>query len=158
MQDYKPKRPRARGIFSRLRSRPVPSTRKSAGVAGLNPAAASRPSKPPLARRLAGALRALRLPKRIPGGLLLAAGLMWLVPGTITGLTRIWEEPLTHVRVEGAAILVPLQVAAAAGLQPGLPLGGLDPLTVAARVLSNPWVERADVRRIFPGRMDVRIR
>jgi cell division septal protein FtsQ len=83
---------------------------------------------------------------------------MWLVPGTITNLTRIWEEPLTHVRVEGTAVLVPLQVAAAAGLQPGLPLGGLDPLTVASRLLSNPWVAGADVRRIFPGSMEVRIR
>jgi cell division protein FtsQ len=158
MQDYKPQRPRGRGFFFRRRSRKVHSARKITGFPGVNPIAPARSTGLGLASRAVAAMRAVRLPSRVPAGLLVFAGLVWLMPGTIAGLTRLWEAPLSHLRVEGTAMLTPVQVAAAAGLQPGLALGGLDALTIAKRVLSNAWIAGADVRRIFPGRMDVRIR
>jgi cell division septal protein FtsQ len=157
MQDFKPKRPRPRRFWFRRRRQQAPAIRKSSPAA-LNTIPRRNASREGRLRRGLVALGALRLPRRIPGALVLTFGLLWLVPGTVANLWRIWDGPLTHVRVEGTEFLTPLQVAAAAGLRPGLALGGLDPLSVARRILEHPRIAQADVRRRFPGVLDVRIR
>jgi hypothetical protein len=88
---------------------------------------------------------------------LLGLGLLWLVGGMAWGVLRAWKWPLDALEISGTEELTAVHVAAAAGLYPGVPVGGLDPLALAERLLRHPRVERADVRRMIPGRLAIRV-
>ncbi len=84
-----------------------------------------------------------------------ALAVLWLLVGMIVEGRALWIAPLRKVEVKGNRSLPVEAVVRQAGFGPGLPLGELDPLEIAARLGQLPRVRAADVRRIFPGRIAI---
>lgn len=155
MQDYRVRRPKPKRFALRRRAK---KTNQANSLA-------NQPSLAPLQRRaprhrvrtlLRAAVSGFR-PGRIPLSAWFVAGMLWLGGGMTWGALQAWNMPLGALDIAGQEKLTPVQIAAAAGLYPGVPVGGLDPLTLAERLLSHPRIARADVRRTVPGRLDIRI-
>ncbi|MFF5055517.1 cell division protein FtsQ/DivIB [Micromonospora sp. NPDC000663] len=110
---------------------------------------------PPSTRRFMARARQRRmraaLPWAVAAGVLAVAGLVaWTVLGT--GLLGVRE-----VRVEGAALVTPVQVRDAVGVADGVPLARVDLAAAARRVGELAPVERATVSRDWPGALVVRV-
>jgi hypothetical protein len=86
-----------------------------------------------------------------------AGVLLWLGAGLVSGGVALWSGPLEQVILTGNTTLAPGEVIRAGGLGGGLSLGSVDPYQVAGRIAAHPRVRRADVRRLFPGRLRIRI-
>lgn len=72
-----------------------------------------------------------------------------------------WQSPffaVEEVWVEGYGRLSPEEVAEAAGVAKGTPLWRISGREVAARVWSLPWVEKAEVRKVWPNHLLIRIK
>ncbi len=156
MRDYKA-RPGPRGRkplrrphnprFKRGRE-PVPK--------GFQPLARPSAAKRERPHRVSRLLRALpRLPLRT---LLTGAALLWLLAGLGYGGWRLWQEPLREVVLSGNEAVPAATVLKLGGLSAGLELGRIDPYETARRIGSHPRVISADVRRLVPGRVAIRLR
>jgi cell division protein FtsQ len=157
MQDYRVRRAKPRRFTLRRKSRkPSPATRLAI-QAGLTPALPQRRAPRHRLRTVLRRVAAWLRPGRIPASVWFVVGMLWLGGGMTWGALRAWEVPISSLDFTGQEKLTPVQIAAAAALYPGLPLGGLDPLTLAERLLAHPRIARADVRRTAPGRLDIRI-
>jgi cell division protein FtsQ len=100
-----------------------------------------------------GALRALAW---------LAALALGLASGALAGdrlLARALPERAAQVRLAllGNRHATPSELAAAAGVGPGVRLAGLDPARVAAGVVSHPWVRSVRVAALPPDRLIVAV-
>jgi cell division protein FtsQ len=62
---------------------------------------------------------------------------------------------LQRVDVEGRVHTPPTVIAAAVDAQRGAPILKISPHEVQARLLANPWIERAEVRRVLPDRIEI---
>jgi cell division protein FtsQ len=62
---------------------------------------------------------------------------------------------LARVDVVGRVNLPPAAIEAALGGAKGAPILSISPHEVQARLLENPWVETAEVRRILPDRFEI---
>jgi cell division septal protein FtsQ len=113
-------------------------------------------ARPPRPHRLAGALRAVAgWPWR---GLAFGAALAWLLAGLAWGGVALWQAPLREVRLSGNAVVAPDDVLRLGGLSAGLPLHRLDPYATAQRIAAHPRLNAVDVRRLYPGRVAIRVR
>ncbi len=154
MKDYKT-RPGAKGSKSdKRRPRPVPNHRERPAreARGL---LTGRPARPPALgglRAAAGWLRG-RLPVLVWG-----CCALWLAAGFVAGGWVLWRSPLQVVRLEGNARLEAAEVLEWGGLAAGMAMHQVDPYRVARRLAAHPAIERADVRRIYPGVAAIRIR
>ncbi|WP_018684557.1 cell division protein FtsQ/DivIB [Actinokineospora enzanensis] len=88
----------------------------------------------------------------------------WAVLGTMAAVTAVvcvlWFTPVFGVRaveVSGLGELTADQVRAAAAVEPGTPLVRLDTDEVAGRVRQLPRVGTVEVRRSFPGTLEIAI-
>lgn len=162
MQDYRTRRGKSRRFSLRRRAHPPLNPLPILKTPGLTPLPKRpRPARGRLLtggwRRIGQALRGGARLRRVPVTALFTLGLLWLVGGMAWGVWRAWELPLDALEISGTEKITAVQVAAAAGLYPGLPVGGLDPLAMAERLLQHPRIARADVRRMIPGRLEIRI-
>jgi cell division protein FtsQ len=110
---------------------------------------------PPSARRFMARARQRRmraaLPWAVAAGVLALAGLVaWTVLGT--GLFGVRE-----VRVVGAELVTAVQVRDAAAVPDDAPLARVDLAATARRVGTLPAVERATVRRDWPGALVIQV-
>ncbi|MBC2715800.1 MAG: FtsQ-type POTRA domain-containing protein [Desulfobacteraceae bacterium] len=62
------------------------------------------------------------------------------------------------ITVEGGQRMTPDQILKTADIEEGVNLVSLNLKTVRKRLLAHPWIAEADIRRIFPGRVAIRIR
>jgi cell division protein FtsQ len=135
-------------------SRPSPP-RGAAPARGGQPAAGRRPptDRRIAARRKAIAAARVRRRRRQLGlaalALLLAFGLVRLAHSPLLGLSA--------VHVEGARVLDPAEVVAAARLRPGQPYLGIDLGVVRRRVAALPWVARVQVAHDYPSSLRIRL-
>jgi len=165
MQDYRVRRPKPRRFSLRRKSKKAnsPNALAPRGLKSAPALTSSGPSRPPRHRvstALRGALtmlRSLLRPGRASAAAWFLAGMLWLGGGTAWTALDVWNEPLSALDITGQEKLTPVQIAAAAGLYPGVPVGGLDPLRMAERLLALPRLAWVDVRRTFPGRVDIRV-
>lgn len=159
MRDYKARRPAKRRGSGKSRPGRLRSSRGSAPGLGL--AAMPAPRFGGAARAMQGAWAAAAGWLRIRGWVhpraLFALGMAWLLVGTAWGLYGAWQTPLNRVEVSGNAALTRVQVAAAAGLAPGMPMAGLDPYATALRLMEHPRIAQAHVRRLWPGALAVTV-
>lgn len=161
MQDYRVRRPKSRRFSLRRKSK----NPKPASALGRSPGLTPLPRQPrPPRHRLGHALRGafawvrpMLRPGRSAAAAWFLAGMLWLGGGMIWSVLNAWNAPLQALEITGGEKLTPVQIAAAAGLYPGIPVGGLDPLTLAERLLAHPRIAQADVRRTLPGRLDIRV-
>ncbi len=86
-----------------------------------------------------------------------AAIVFWLGLGLVREGAALWNAPLHTVDVTGNEKLTARELVAAAGLSAGLAVGDIDPFSAATRLMALPRVRAADVRRIFPGRISIRV-
>lgn len=155
MRDYKA-RPGRKG---RKPARPAPAPRRKARVPEL-PRGFVPLTRPPEARhapppRLRGLLRSAR---RIPlRAVLLGAALAWLAAGLVAGTVALWQSPLEEVQLAGNAAVSAQTVLELGGLAAGLPMSRLEPYALARRIAAHPRLLSADVRRVYPGRLRVRV-
>ncbi|MEV6346688.1 FtsQ-type POTRA domain-containing protein [Actinoplanes sp. NPDC051851] len=110
---------------------------------------------PPSARRFMARARQRRLRAAMPwavgAGVLLVAGVLtWLVYGTSVLGVR-------NVEVVGVQVLTADQVRAAAAVQEGRPLAGVDLDRVGARIRALPPVDRVAVSRRWPGTLMIEV-
>jgi cell division protein FtsQ len=166
MQDYRQRRPKPRRFSLRRQSKKSNSTSQLTPSLGRQTPARAPLSNQPRAprhrvstflRRSAAALRPVLRPRRLPAGLWFLLGMLWLGGGIAWTAAQAWDAPLSALNIEGEDKLTPVQIAAAAGLYPGVPVGGLDPLRMVERLLALPRIAEAEVRRTLPGRVDIRI-
>jgi hypothetical protein len=122
------------------------------------PAAAAAPVPRPPPRPPRHYLSRLRLGVHWPARtVLFGAVLAWLVPGLAAGAWALWRAPLQELRLEGRRALAAEDVLRLTGLQAGLAMHAVDPFQTAQRLRAHPRVVAADVRRVYPGRVDVRL-
>lgn len=158
MQDFKARRPRKRRGSGKRRDRGSPEPR------GAFPAAQLAPLPIP-ARRIssrlegfAGLLSRLRAGRLLTARTAFALGTIWLLGGAVYTVGSVWNAPLSRLEITGHEALTKVQVAAAAGLYPGIPVGGLDPLATAERLMAHARVKQASVRRMIPGALAIDLR
>ncbi len=158
MQDFTAKRPQKRRGSGKRRGRGSREPR------GAYPAAQLAPLPNP-ARRIssllegfAGLLPRFRASRLVSSRTVFALGTIWLLGGAVYTVGNAWNAPLSRLEITGHESLTKVQVAAAAGLYPGIPVGGLDPLSTAERLMAHARVERASVRRMIPGVLAIDLR
>lgn len=161
MLDYRERRPKRRKFWFRKKSsQSAPKTFSppaSAAAPKLSPLP-RRPKREPGWQRGSKVIFAALSRPRLPGAsAFFVLGVIWLAAGLGWTVWKAWDAPLTSLNITGIESLTPVRVAAAAGLYPGIAVGGLDPLALAERLLREPRIARADVRRTFPGGLDVRV-
>lgn len=175
MQDFKKRsRRKRRGLLWRKRSsvptsparkarketpgRLTPARAKAVrlpeGVAPLPRPPRARKRLSPGALALAGALLVRHL-LRVRTAY--AAVLLWVAVGLAYGTWQAWRGPLQRLEITGLETLRPAQVAAAAGLYPGVPMAEADPYGTAARVAALSRVRGVEVRRTLPGALRVAV-
>lgn len=157
MRDYKahlgPKgrKPARHGPFASHSSRAEKLPRRFQPLA--RPPAPPRPERP---SRLRPWLERVR---RVPlHGVLLGAALLWLTAGLAVGAAHLWQAPLREVVLAGNAAVSADAVLRLSGLRAGQPMHEVDPYALAARIAAHPRVVSADVRRLYPGRVAIRLR
>jgi POTRA domain, FtsQ-type len=159
MRDYKA-RPGQRG---RKPARPIPPYRSRRSRAplprGFRPLAAAQAPRSERPRRLARALGTLRALGRLRlRSVLLGAALAWLLAGLLSGAVALWRAPLGEVALTGNRVVPGAAVVQLAGLEAGLRMNALDPYELARRIDAHPRILSSDVRRLYPGRLAVRLR
>ena len=153
MLDYKPARRRPKNKPVRRRSRRDKAPDRVMRPAFVRGVTLAPPEKPPPAERLGPAAFALTGARA--ACIILAA---WLVLGLGVETAGLWHSPLRRLEIFGNRTLSDEGLIAAAGIEAGQPLGGIDPFTVAVRLSALAKVASADVRRVFPGRLIVAVK
>lgn len=154
MFDFKPERSRRkkRGL---IRGRSVKEEPKSDGISPwLRPQTGNQrqstgPGVEP-GKLLSGAARLL-----LKTGF--AAVLLWLAVGIFHEGRALWQAPLAGVEVTGNRVLSAETVALGAGLRAGMRMSEIDPFQAALRLHGQPWIKTAEVRRIFPGKVAIKV-
>lgn len=149
MQDFKPRRGNAK--------RKSPRRRKQKN-SGLSPQTPTFAPLAPAGRRRGAKIDWRAAAARIPSLLhktFFAAALGWLALGLVIEGLALWRSPLRHVDVRGNRALAASDLVARAGLHAGLAMGRIDPFAVSVRLMALPRIAAVDVRRIFPGRVDL---
>lgn len=82
----------------------------------------------------------------------------WLAMGLAAGGAALWRAPLESVMLEGHRLLEGQALLKLGGLRAGLTMEQADPFEVAKRIAAHPQIATADVRRLYPGRLTIRIR
>lgn len=82
----------------------------------------------------------------------------WLAAGFAAGGAALWRAPLESVMLEGNQRLEGRALLKLAGLRAGLSMRQADPFDVARKIVAHPHIATADVRRLYPGRLMIRIR
>ena len=82
----------------------------------------------------------------------------WLAMGLIAGGVALWRSPLESVMLEGNQRLEGQALLKLGGLRVGLDMRRADPFDVARSIVAHPHIATADVRRLYPGRLMIRIR
>lgn len=82
----------------------------------------------------------------------------WLAMGLIAGGVALWRSPLESVILEGNQRLEGQALLKLGGLRAGLAMRQADPFAVARSIAAHPRIATADVRRLYPGRLMIRIR
>lgn len=116
---------------------------------------ARRDAVPDSVRRFTARARQRRLRALRPWLIGLAGAGLVAVSGVV-----VWATPLLgvdRIRVEGNHLVAPGEVRRAAGVPAGTPLARVDTAAVARRVAGLPPVQRARVRRDWPGALVVRV-
>ena len=85
-------------------------------------------------------------------GALLAAG--WL---SYQGLIQTGIFRLTDIRIYGARVATERQIMDLSGLQQGTSLLRFRPQTVARAITAHPWVERAEVKLLWPSGVSITV-
>ncbi|MGI9023843.1 MAG: cell division protein FtsQ/DivIB, partial [Acidimicrobiales bacterium] len=80
-----------------------------------------------------------------------------VVVASAWGLTRSPLLDVNRVLVEGATHTPQDAIRAAAGTPPGRPMTEVDGSEAAARLAGLAWVQRAEVRREWPGTVRIRV-
>lgn len=83
---------------------------------------------------------------------------VWLAIGLIAGGVALWRAPLESVTLEGNHRLEGQALLKLGGLRAGLDMNLADPFDVARSIAAHPHIATADVRRLYPGRLMIRIR
>lgn len=99
-------------------------------------------------RRRAGRRRRRRL---------IAVGAVAALTALAAGTTQTPLLDVDHRRVRGTEAVPEATVLAASGIERGQPLLSVDPAAVATRVERLAWVAEADVRRSWPGTVEITI-
>ena len=156
MRDYKARPgPRGRKPLRHPRSPRVKRGREPV-PRGFQPLARPQAARRERLDRAARLVHALpRLPLRT---LLAGAALLWLLAGLGYGGYRLWQEPLREVVLSGNDAVPAAAVLQLGGLAAGLELGRIDPYETARHIATHPRVVSADVRRLVPGRVAIRLR
>ena len=81
--------------------------------------------------------------------------IFWLVGGSVWVGQWFFKQPLSKVNVKGNLLLKDFDVLNASELRQGQRLLDLNPYQVAARLQTHPIVEKADIRRIFPNKINL---
>ena len=98
--------------------------------------------------------------RRLAGFLLAAALLVGVGVGTWEGYRWFLRMPyfrVAEIRVEGNLQVATAEVAASLGLTPGTSLLEVDLPTLSRRVLQNPWIKEASVRRRLPLALTIQV-
>lgn len=93
-----------------------------------------------------------------PWRLVFAGAMGWLLAGLIIAGVAMWRGPLQEVTVSGNRTLSAEVLLKAGRLTAGLPMHRVDPYEIARRISALPRVYSADVRRLYPGRLAIRVR
>ncbi|MEJ5359451.1 MAG: FtsQ-type POTRA domain-containing protein [Desulfobacterales bacterium] len=89
-------------------------------------------------------------------GFALGAGLFFLLVHDL--LTRGEFFPARQIVVSGAERLTVHEILAAAGVQSGMNLLGLNLSAAQRRLIAHPWIREAEVRREIPSGLHIRVR
>lgn len=156
MRDYKA-RPGRKGRKPARRSPPPRLKRASEALPkGYPPLARPQPPRREGPGRIALALRGLRRwPLRT---LLFGSALAWMLAGLASGGLALLQAPLREVVLEGNAAVPAQEVLRLGGLSAGLSMQAVDPFDTAQRIAAHPRVTSVDVRRLYPGRVAIRLR
>lgn len=116
---------------------------------------ARRDAVPESVRRFSARARRRRLRAARPWLAFLGTVLVLASAGAIVYATPLLG--VAHIRVEGATLVTPDEVRAAAAVAPGTPLARVDVAAVGRRVGGLPPVARATVTRSWPDTLVVRV-
>lgn len=83
--------------------------------------------------------------------------LTWLVAGLATGAVALWKAPLQRVLVTGNRVVPTETVLRLGGLEAGMRTSQVDPFETARRIAAHPRLTAVDVRRLYPGRVAIRV-
>ena len=83
--------------------------------------------------------------------------ILWLAGGSVWVGQAFFKQPLTKVLINGNQLLDDLDVLRTSGLHQGQLLSDLQPYRIAARLQTHPIVQKADIRRIFPDELHLKI-
>ncbi len=153
MRDFKPGRVKTSRKSAR-RHRPTQPAQAPRQVARAprNLARAQQPRREPVpprkntARGVSGYLNLRNLARTA-----YVAAVCWLVVGIVVETIGLWGSMLTSVAVWGNETLSARRVAALAGFHKELRVGDINPLLASTRLVRQPRIKTADVRRYFPG-------
>ncbi|HKI97970.1 MAG TPA: FtsQ-type POTRA domain-containing protein [bacterium] len=112
-----------------------------------------RPERPNHLTVALGRLR--RWPLRT---VLFGAAATWLLAGLVSGGIALWQAPLREVRITGNRVVETGTLLRLGGLSAGLSMRDVDPYETARRMAAHPRVTAVDVRRLYPGRLAIRVR
>lgn len=83
---------------------------------------------------------------------------VWLALGMIFGGVALWKAPLESVILDGNRRMAGQALLKLGGLSAGLDMRQADPFEVARKIVAHPHIASADVRRLYPGRLMIRVR